>query len=209
MHLKILSAKWRPFCPGGVELYRAHPKNYANGWHFALFSSLKAKDRQFDNFVMTGGIVSCRNNNLRCHQSRQSCQIDDQLFSVLWSGTNSCYPYPSGLLHKHWGNHMIVQVLVEQPWRIWVNMSYQPQYNQANTTVYIFFYIMMMSSNGNIFRVTGPFLVQGIYWSPKGQWRGALMFHLIYAWTNAWANNRDAGDMRRQCAHHDVTVMIL
>ena len=26
----------------------------------------------------------------------------------------------------------------------------------------------------------------------KGQWRGALMFCLICAWTNGWANNRDA-----------------
>ena len=31
----------------------------------------------------------------------------------------------------------------------------------------------------------------------KGQWRGALMFSLIFAWTNGWVNNRDAGDLRR------------
>ena len=45
-----------------------------------------------------------------------------------------------------------------------------------------------------------PF-VRGIHWSPvdspnKGQWRRALMFSLIYAWTNGWANNRGAGDLR-------------
>ena len=39
------------------------------------------KGRQFDNFVVTGGTVSCHN-NLRCHQWRQSCQIDILLFSV-------------------------------------------------------------------------------------------------------------------------------
>ena len=33
------------------------------------------------------------------------------------------------------------------------------------------------------------------------------MFSLIYAWTNARANNRDAGDLRRHCAHCDVAVM--
>ena len=54
--------------------------------------------------------------------------------------------------------------------------------------------------------------VRGIYRSPvdsphKGQWRGAFMFSLICAWTNGWANNRDAGDSRRHLAHHDVTVM--
>ena len=41
----------------------------------------------------------------------------------------------------------------------------------------------------------------------KGQWRGALMSSLICAWTNGWANNRDAGDLRRHRAHYDVTVM--
>ena len=41
----------------------------------------------------------------------------------------------------------------------------------------------------------------------KGQWRRAWMFSFICAWTNAWANNWDAGDLRRHCAHCDVTVM--
>ena len=41
----------------------------------------------------------------------------------------------------------------------------------------------------------------------KGQWRGASMFSLICAWTNSWANNGDAGDLRRHHAHYDVIVM--
>ena len=41
----------------------------------------------------------------------------------------------------------------------------------------------------------------GIHRSPvdsphKGQWHGSLMFSLIYAWKNSWANNRDAGELR-------------
>ena len=32
---------------------------------------------------------------------------------------------------------------------------------------------------------------------------------LICAWTNGWANNRHAGDLRRHCTHCDVTVMIM
>ena len=56
-----------------------------------------------------------------------------------------------------------------------------------------------------------PF-VRGIHRSPvdsphKGQWRGALMFFFICAWTNAWANNRDAGDFRCHLAHYDVTLI--
>ena len=42
----------------------------------------------------------------------------------------------------------------------------------------------------------------------KGQWRGALMFSLICAWINGWANNREAGDLRRHRSHYDVTVMV-
>ena len=58
-----------------------------------------------------------------------------------------------------------------------------------------------------------PF-VREIHRSPvnfphKGQWRGALMFSLIYAWINDWVNNREAGDLRRQHGHYDVIVMQL
>ena len=58
-----------------------------------------------------------------------------------------------------------------------------------------------------------PF-VRGFHRSPvntphKGQWRGALMLSLIFAWTNGWVNNRDAGDLRRHRANYDITVMFL
>ena len=45
--------------------------------------------------------------------------------------------------------------------------------------------------------------------SHKGQWRGALMFCSICAWTSGWANNRGVGDLRRHRAHYDVTVMFV
>ena len=56
-----------------------------------------------------------------------------------------------------------------------------------------------------------PF-VWGIHRSPvnsphKGQWRGALMFSLIYVWINGWENNPEAGDFRCYRAHYDVIVM--
>ena len=43
----------------------------------------------------------------------------------------------------------------------------------------------------------------GLFPSNKDQWRVPLVFSLIHAWTN----NRDAGDLRRNSAHYDVTVM--
>ena len=57
-----------------------------------------------------------------------------------------------------------------------------------------------------------PF-VWGIHQSPldsphKGQWCGGLMFYLICAWTNSWANNWGAGDLRCNLAHYEVTVML-
>ena len=69
----------------------------------------------------------------------------------------------------------------------------------------------MTSSNGIIFRVTGPLCGEftGHRWIPpyKGQWRWALMFSFICAWINGWVNNRKAGDLRRHRAHYDVTVV--
>ena len=70
----------------------------------------------------------------------------------------------------------------------------------------------MTSSNGNMFRVTGPLCGEFTChrWIPphKGQWRGALVFSFICAWINGWANNRQAGDLRRHRTHYDVTVMV-
>ena len=56
-----------------------------------------------------------------------------------------------------------------------------------------------------------PF-VRGIYRSlvnspHKGQGRGALMFSLVWAWTNDYLNNRDAGDLRGHSAHYNVIVI--
>ena len=41
----------------------------------------------------------------------------------------------------------------------------------------------------------------------QSQWRGALMFTLIWARINCWVNTREAGDLRRYPAHCDVRVM--
>ena len=56
-----------------------------------------------------------------------------------------------------------------------------------------------------------PF-VWGIHWSPvnsphKGQCRRALIFSLICAWINDWANTRDTCGLRHHRAHYDVTAM--
>ena len=61
----------------------------------------------------------------------------------------------------------------------------------------------MMSSNGNIFRVAGHLCGEftGHRWIPRTKASDAEL------WIYGWANNREAGDLRRYRAHYDVTVM--
>ena len=89
----------------------------------------------------------------------------------------------------------------------WRHMSVKAYQTTGNSIV-----IMMTSSNGKIFRVTGHLCgeftgnIPGEF-PDKGQWRGALMFSLICVWINDWVNNREAGDLRRYRGHYDVYVM--
>ena len=81
--------------------------------------------------------------------------------------------------------------------------------NCAGIYVYLYFHDDVIKWKH--FPRNWPF-VRKIHRSPvnfphKGQWRGALMFSLIYVWINDWANNREAGDLRRQHGHYDVIVM--
>ena len=66
----------------------------------------------------------------------------------------------------------------------------------------ILFIIRWSFVRGNCSPVTGKF-------HHKDQWRRALMFSLICAWTTVWINNTVAGDLRRYRAHDDVTVMCM
>ena len=68
----------------------------------------------------------------------------------------------------------------------------------------------MTSSNGNIFRVTGPLwgnpTVTGGFPS-HGPMTRNFYFSLICVWTNGWANNQGVSDLKRRHAHYCVTVM--
>ena len=66
----------------------------------------------------------------------------------------------------------------------------------------------MTSSNGIISALLAICAGNSSVNSPhKDQWRGALIFSLTCAWINAWANNAEAGDLRRHRAHYDVIVI--
>ena len=66
---------------------------------------------------------------------------------------------------------------------------------------------MLTSSNGNIFRVSGPLC--GEFTGPLTKASDAELwcFSLICTWINGWVNNREAGDLRRHRVHYGVTVM--
>ena len=58
-----------------------------------------------------------------------------------------------------------------------------------------------------------PF-VRRIHRSPvnsphKGRWRRPLMFSLICAWIDGWANSHEGGDLRRHRVHYNVILMML
>ena len=107
------------------------------------------------------------------------------------------------------------------------NLCCMPHYNSTRCEIVIvilmlgfirlsFSKTMMTSSIGNI-SAYWPSVRRIHRWpvnhrspvhsSHKGQWRGALIFSLICTWTNSWANNGDAVDLRCRRAHYDVTVM--
>ena len=67
---------------------------------------------------------------------------------------------------------------------------------------------MMTSSNGNIFRDTGPF-VSGIHRPPVDSPHKTQGFDVFYYVRpdKGWSNSRSAGVLRRHDAHSDVTVM--
>ena len=74
--------------------------------------------------------------------------------------------------------------------------------------VCLFFVSMMMSSNGNIFRITDPLWGE----STSHQWipftkasDPELRCFFICAWTKVWANHGGTSDLRSHCAHCDIT----
>ena len=62
----------------------------------------------------------------------------------------------------------------------------------------------MTSSNRNVFCVTGPLRGESTGGFPSQR---PVMLFLICAWTNGWANDRDADDLRRHRAYYDVTCV--
>ena len=72
--------------------------------------------------------------------------------------------------------------------------------------------VIRTSSNGNIFRVTGPLCGEftGHRWIPLTKASDVELWCFLWSahWINGWVNNREAGDLRRHRAHCDAIVMV-
>ena len=102
------------------------------------------------------------------------------------------------ILSRQWLSFYLVEPL-------WKNHEFNKRFLDFKHILNTF--SMMTSSNINIFRVTGHLCGEFTGSPHKGQWRGSLMFSLICVWISGWENNREAGDLRRYCAHYDVIIM--
>ena len=74
-----------------------------------------------------------------------------------------------------------------------------------------FQHILMTSSNGDIFRVTGPLweeFTRHRFPSQRPATRSFDVFFDMRLKKNGWVNNRDAGDLRRHRTHYNVTLML-
>ena len=99
-------------------------------------------------------------------------------------------PLTHGITRPQWVN----TVPVKSPWRILVKSMIT----------------MMMSSNGNVFHVTGHLCREfsSQQWIPCTKASDTVMFYLICTWRNGCVNNREAGDLKCQHVHYDVTIML-
>ena len=91
-------------------------------------------------------------------------------------------------------------------------VSWFAMHDSINNVSVILVNIMMTSSNGNIFRVTGHLCGKftGHRRIPRTKVSNAELWCFLWSASekNGWVNNREAGDLRHYCAHYDVTVMI-
>ena len=101
-------------------------------------------------------------------------------------------------------------------YRVKTYLSKQNEWTKVSSVaemslVNLFDFMMTSSKLMETFPRYWPF-VRGIHRWPvnsphKGQWHGALMFSLIYAWMNGWVNSRETDDWTRHRAHYNVTAM--
>ena len=124
---------------------------------------------------------------------------------------NSSYVKSSLKLENGWALHPVSN----NPYQQWMCLdihaliSVRPRYSLLNFTAVD--QLMIPSSNGNNFRVTGPLCEEftGHRWIPLTKASDAELRCFLWSapWINGWVNNLEAGNLRRHRTHYDVIVM--
>ena len=127
--------------------------------------------------------------------------------SKSWRTWQPCYGLVYLFINLFWWTfHLFLMLIITISWQFRFAVKYSHIQNPIPHE-----FIHDNAIKWKHFPCNWPF-VRGIHRSPvnsphKGQWRGALMFSLIYVWIYDWVNNREAGDLGRYRAHCDVMVM--
>ena len=87
--------------------------------------TLRARDCQFDSFVVAGGTVSCHYDKLRCHQWWRGCRVDEWLEKdSTWTGCHQLHLHkvnplesynslwPSDVKWRHWSGSTLIRLIL-------------------------------------------------------------------------------------------------
>ena len=84
-------------------------------------------------------------------------------------------------------------------------------FHGSNVSAWHVYFFMIMSSNGNISRVTGHLCGEftGHRWIPITKASDAELWWFFWSapWINGWVNYREAGELRRRRTHYNNIVM--
>ena len=126
---------------------------------------------------------------------------------------NTCILGFVKLVYCRWS--ILAQVIVLVP----LNKNVLPEFSNVPNVVTVLWKLSHIShtwwrhQNGNIVRVTGHLCGEftGPRWIPRTKASDAMLWCFLWSASeyNGSVNNREAGDLRRYRAHHDVTVMKL
>ena len=109
---------------------------------------------------------------------------------------------------KYWGVHIFLFYLIlRRCYDIGVSSGNQQRHNMIAQAKLLSWWRHQMETFSTLLVVCAGNSPPPVNSPHKGQWRGALMFSLIYAGIKGWVNNREAGDLRSHRAHYDVIVM--
>ena len=159
MHLKVSSAKWRPFCSGGDEL--------------TLSTRNVTRWRRRSWTVVLRAMAWCQ--TAPSYYLQQYWLIITGIFQeILKTQSSKNLKIIYSILHHEitWNYRTVVMIIFAADMLLHIRSNYKLRFNKEIKKVKMVYsigvLIMMTSSNGNIFRVTAPLCGEftGLRWIP-------------------------------------------